>query len=218
MFADRTFRIALSVSLILHAAMFFKFPRLNFLSVRRPADHVEVTYIKEKLSPLNLESFSKKLPKETSRQTFSKKIEPPPYVEKERLFREAQNIAIKKPDFVRPEIIAMKKKITLPPLNDEKINSPVYLNYYQIIREKIKQAAYRNYNRLVNGEVYLSFIVLRNGQLKELKINEERIPAHPYLKGVAEESILDASPFPEFPKDLDYPELSFNVIISFLVE
>lgn len=218
MFTDRTFRIALSVSLILHAAMFFKFPRLNFLTVRHPADHVEITYIKEKPSPLNLESFSKKLPKGTFRQTFSKKIEPPPYVEKEQIFKKTQNIAIKKPDFVRPEIIAMKKKIALPPLNDEKINSPVYLNYYQIIREKIKQAAYRNYNRLVNGEVYLSFIVLRNGQLKELKINEERMPTHSYLKGVAEESILDASPFPEFPKDLDYPELSFNVIISFLVE
>jgi len=35
---------------------------------------------------------------------------------------------------------------------------------------------------------------------------------------VAEKSIFDASPFPAFPKDLDYPELSFNVIISFQIE
>jgi len=30
-------------------------------------------------------------------------------------------------------------------------------------------------------------------------------------------SIKDANPFPPFPKDLNYPELTFNVVISFEV-
>ena len=129
-----------------------------------------------------------------------------------------KNVPIRKPDFLRPEIIAVRKKITLPKIPDKKLTDPAYLNYYQTIREKIKRAAYQNYTRLVNGEVYLSFIILSNGQLKDARIIEEKSTPHTYLKEIAKKSIYDASPFLNFPKDLKYSVLSFNVIISFEVE
>jgi len=218
MFSDKSFRVALAISLITHATLFFKLPHINFLPSRRALKQIEVTYIKEKSTQANIESYNQKLLQKASVSTSSKKTAPPPYIKKDQLFKETKNISISKPEFIKPEVIAVKKKITLPRLEDEKITNPVYLNYYQILREKIKRAAYQNYTHLVNGEVYLSFIILSNGQLKDIRINEEKSTTHTYLKDIAQKNIFESTPFPDFPKELSYPELSFNVIISFETE
>ena len=218
MFSDKYFKIALAISLIAHTTMFFRLPKMNILPLRHKLDKVELTYVKEKTILPALKLYNQTFPNKPSHQTSSKRVAPPPYVKKERIFKEMKNIPLKKPELLKPEIIAVKKKITLPSLSDEKMTNPVYLNYYEIIRDKIKRSAYQNYTRLVNGEVYLSFIILNNGQLSEVRINQERSSLHTYLKEIAQKSIYDASPFPSFPKDLDYPELSFNVIICFEVE
>jgi outer membrane biosynthesis protein TonB len=219
MFSDRFFQIALVISLIAHSAMFFKLPQINLLPLRRTLDQIEVTYIKEEATSSSSKLYNKTSPLESrSPKTSSKNIAPPPYVKKEQIFNKVKNIPIEKPELLRPEIIAVKKNISLPEVHDEKMKNPVYLNYYQKIREKIKRAAYQNYTRLVNGEVYLSFIILSNGKLGNIRIDEEKSTTYTYLKEIARKSIYDASPFPDFPKDLNYSELSFNVIISFEVE
>jgi len=41
---------------------------------------------------------------------------------------------------------------------------------------------------------------------------EGKSAASPYLKEIALKSVRDASPFPNFPKELDYEKLSFNVV------
>jgi outer membrane biosynthesis protein TonB len=221
MFTQKSFRVCFIISLIIHSALFLKLPQINFFPARRILDRVELTYIKEKNSPSPLElyekSFSEKKPLQNM-PTVKNMTPPPPYIEKDQIFNKVKNIQIKKPELHRPEIIAVKKKITLPPLTDTKITSPVYLNYYQIIREKIKRAAYHNYTSSISGEVYLSFIILNDGTLKLVKRHDGKSSAHIYLKQIAERSIRDAAPFPSFPEELDYPELSFNVIISFEVE
>ncbi len=219
MFSEKTFRICFIISLFLHVSIFLKLPHINLLPVRHTIKRTELTYIKERITPPSLKLYNQRdLKKDALYQAPAKKIAPPPYVKKEQIFNKIKSVQIKKPEFNRPEIIAVKKKITLPSLTNEKMASPVYLNYYQIIREKIKHAAYQNYTSSINGEVYLSFIILKNGQLKDVKIHEEKSSMHAYLKRIAGKSIRDASPFPSFPKELDYPELSFNVIISFEVE
>ena len=167
---------------------------------------------------MKIQQYQQAFPKKSSRRASSKRVAPPPYVKKEQFFKSVKNILIKKPEFLKPEIIAVKKKVTLPSLIDEKITSPAYLEYYEIIREKIRRAAYQNYTFLIDGEAYLSFIILCNGQLKDVRINEDRSTEYTNLKNSAIKSIHDASPFPKFPEGLDYPELSFNVIISFEVE
>ncbi|KPK43025.1 MAG: hypothetical protein AMJ78_00215 [Omnitrophica WOR_2 bacterium SM23_29] len=218
MFFNKTFIIALTISLITHAAIFIKLPHLNLFSKRQAQKRIEVTYIKERAKSASLDTYTQKFPKKPSHQVSSKSVAPPPQIKKEQIFSKLDNIPIRKPKVTWPEIVAMKKKITMPSLSEKKMTNPVYLSYYQIIREKIKRAAYENYTRLVNGEVYLSFIILNDGQLKEERINERKSSPHSYLKEIAIKSIYDASPFPSFPKELDYPELSFNVIISFEVE
>ena len=111
----------------------------------------------------------------------------------------------------------VNRKISVPALHSEKINTPAYANYYQVVRERIKQRAYLNYSQLVDGEVYLTFIVSADGNIGQVKIIEEKTSANEYLRNVVLKSVRESNPFPIFPKDLKYPELTFNVIISFQV-
>jgi len=66
--------------------------------------------------------------------------------------------------------------------------------------------------------VYLSFVISRDGSLEEARMVQERSSPNTYLQDTALKSIKEASPFPAFPKELEYPRLSFNVVISFEVE
>jgi TonB family protein len=66
--------------------------------------------------------------------------------------------------------------------------------------------------------VYLSFIISTEGYLREVRLVEEKSSFSPYLREIALRSIKEASPFPDFPKELDYPQLTFNVVISFEIE
>jgi TonB family protein len=123
-----------------------------------------------------------------------------------------------KPTFMNSQVLAIKKKISLPAIEMAKINNPSYISYYQIVREKIRRSAYQNYTHNETGEVYISFIITNDGYIKDVRLAEEKTMANDYLKNIALRSIKDASPFPNFPKELDYPQLSFNIIISFEIE
>ena len=123
-----------------------------------------------------------------------------------------------KPTFINSQVLAIKKKITLPAIEMAKIDNPSYISYYQIVREKIRRSAYQNYTHNDTGEVYVSFIISNDGYIKDVHLVEEKTTFNEYLKNIALRSIRDASPFPNFPKELDYPQLSFNIIISFEIE
>ncbi|HQP10664.1 MAG TPA: hypothetical protein PKV41_04700 [Candidatus Omnitrophota bacterium] len=113
------------------------------------------------------------------------------------------------------------KKITLPPLTTEKINNPKYLTYNDDMRDmisrNIKQRAYTyvNHPDFQAGEVYLTFILASEGALKAVKIIEDKTRANDYLRDVALRSIKESNPFPPFPKGFDYPEFTFNLLITF---
>lgn len=121
------------------------------------------------------------------------------------------------PEKVRTFNMAAKKTVSVPPLQSEKINNPSYANYYSLVRGRIKQRAYFNYSEYYAGEVYLTFILTSDGNLKDLQIIEDRTTAGQYLRTIGLKSIKEAVPFPPFPKELRYPELTFNVVISFQV-
>jgi outer membrane biosynthesis protein TonB len=111
-------------------------------------------------------------------------------------------------------------KIKIPLLRSEKITNVRYLTYNQNIREKIKQKAYEyiDHPDFKEGEVYLTFILDASGFLKRIKVIEANTQANAYLKDIGIRCIKESSPFPPFPEDLNYPELTFNVIISFEVQ
>jgi len=113
-----------------------------------------------------------------------------------------------------------KRSVSVPVLHSDKITNPKYINYNDQIRNKIENRAYfyADSPDFQSGEVYLTFVLLANGQLRETKIIESKTRANDYLKTIGLRSIKESSPFPPFPKDLNYPELTFNVIISFEVK
>ena len=234
MSSDRILRVTFAFSLLTHGAILLQSPHLNPFSPPPKEQTIKVRYLKE-------EELVSKIPKQltnsSSGKPFSKttpflkldaKISggnkiPPPYIEQENVLKESKAILNKpvnfaKPTFTSPDFTAIKKKITLPAIEMAKINNPSYISYYQIVREKIRRSAYQNYTHSETGEVYISFIISNDGLIKGVRLVDERSSTNDYLRNIALRSVNDAAPFPNFPKELDYPQLSFNIIISFEIE
>ncbi|MFA4888168.1 MAG: energy transducer TonB [Candidatus Omnitrophota bacterium] len=225
--SNNVFRITLLISVIAHGALLFNNPNFNFFPAKDQEQKItKVNYVlrpKEtkpapKLASSARESLMKMPPKVNIEDTIMQ-----PLAQKENLPNRAGRISpeapsLNKPFFSKPDIIAIKKKIIFPPIDLEKINNPSYISYYQVVREKIKRCAYQIYTGKETGEVTISFIISDDGFLKELRLIEEKSSASQYLKETALRSVNEASPFPNFPKELDYPKLSFNLTITFEVE
>lgn len=229
MLSNKVFQAALFISFLLHGFILLQNPNLVSSNINRKEQKIEVSYltkqeietkITSKPQPVKKEGFLK-IP---SRIVADKRI-PPPFIDKEEIFQYNKEIANRqayfvKPVVLKPDTLEIKKRVILPPItpDDNKINNPSYISYYQIVREKIKRSAYQNYTGKEVGEVTVSFIISLDGVLKNLRLVEEKSSASPYLTNIALNSVKDASPFPGFPKDLDYPQLSFNLAITFEVE
>lgn len=234
MFADKALNIALALSLITHGAILCRKPNLKFLPNTKRGHVLEVSYVKKAKEFPKPQARAKAAPPKAGlgqREPFldlaskmaAAKMNPAPYIDKGSILNKNKEIAppkytFTKPAFEKPDIISTKKKISMPSLGLDKINNPSYISYYQIVREKIKRAAYQNYTRAEIGYVLISFLISADGSLKAEKLVEEKSSPSPYLKETALRSIKEASPFPGFPKELDYPQLSFNVLISFEIE
>jgi len=232
MASNHLIQITFGISLLAHGAIFIQSPSLiNSLAIVSKEQKMEVRYIKESLevkqlpknqSNLNIQKASSRedpFLKLNSKIVAGRKI-PPPYIQVSKRPKVLPDnfLEIPKPDFSSSDLSIIKKKITLPPIEMAKINNPSYISYYQVVREKIRRSAYQNYTQNETGEVYVSFIISNDGYIRGVRLVDERTTANDYLKNIALGSVKDASPFPNFPKELDYPQLSFNIIISFEIE
>jgi len=228
--SNKIFQIALVVSLAVHGAIFLRSPNfgLKQAAPQKQEEQIEVQYLKpvKKIdlpdqSQTNKNQRLLKLPENVS---LKKNQLPPSLTKKDRIFEPNKaDLSIKdaftKPSFIKPDVIAVKTKITLSPQQElDKNQSPSYLAHSQIVREKIKRALYQNYNRMEEGQVFITFVLTSQGRLKNVRLIDKKSAAIGYLRKIALESVKDASPFPPFPEELDYKQLSFNVIISFEIE
>jgi len=113
------------------------------------------------------------------------------------------------------------RKITLPPMGTTKISNPKYITYNDdmraVISRNIKRRAYTyvNHKDFEAGKVYLTFVLSSSGMLKQLQIIDSKTSANEYLRNVGIKSIRESSPFPPFPMGFNYPEFTFNLLISF---
>lgn len=129
----------------------------------------------------------------------------------------------------KPQIIDRSIKETVMPFSDKSMDvlmqdlslskelqeNPAYMVYYQTVREKVRDSVYQCYNSNTKGDVFLSFIVLSDGKLKDVHLRRESGISNDLINN-ALKSVKDASPFPKFPKELkDYPYLQFNLAIYF---
>jgi TonB family protein len=149
--------------------------------------------------------------------SLAKKIGEEPKIEKKR------NAKSK----VRNEREAFKEQIILASKDpdDEKANSleggikydSAYEKYYLGVREKIKSILEeRSFAK--EGEVYVEFIINRNGFLRDLSLYKSSSANIRNLEVTALESIEQASPFPPFGDEMDEKELLFKLPIRFTCE
>ena len=201
MFNSAIFRIAFLLSLSIH---------LFALSAghifHKPAEHkkpeIEVTYIiseasKYKVSEKFIDELPKKydLKKKETKSASQKKATP-------------KDSGITKAD-VRDKDERYVEEKELRQLED-------YIQYYELIRQEIKQKIDKNYTaRGKEGRVEIVFTLNRFGVLRNIDVDEENITENLYLRSVALKSVKVAAPFPAFPSSLGRKELTFSIAIIF---
>ncbi len=214
---ENTFKVSFVASILIHGFLLYQLPHLDTSRLNKSLQEIEVTYYKFQMLKLKSEDTKVTLAKNIIKRSpmlIKKDNLPSPASRDAASFFKRFQMAQKNQAFIKQ--LHPQKRISVPELKSEnKIKNPKYNNYYQTVRDKIRRRAYDNYLRYETGEVYLVFVVLRDGSLKDARIVEEKTRAVDYLKEVAIGSVKEASPYPAFPEGLSYPELSFNVIISF---
>jgi len=109
------------------------------------------------------------------------------------------------------------QRITITPIKSEKINNPAYAAYNEMVRSRIEEKVYANYDRLEAGAVYLTFIVASDGSLKAYQVITERTTASSHLQEVSLDSLQQAGPFPPFLKGMTLPEYTFNIEVQYQI-
>ena len=219
------------LSIFLHSLIFINFSHANIITPKKKIKKLEVTYLDLKEDLLLLEKSLANL----KRTAKIENVLPEKKFKNQKINRESLenkklaklpnlDASVDKPQLKAQESrylkdVALKvKKINIPQLEENEELTPGFKNYYQLVRNKIKQVAYKKFIGYDEGVIYVSFIIGANGNLKNLKIIEEESARSSYLIKVALQSIKQASPYPKFPKEIRLPELSFRVPISFEIK
>ena len=229
---NRLFYGSLVVSFTVHAALITG-PSLftqNIKIFEKPVRTIEVTYdaIKNDPNPQPQSVF-----KDVELSKPKEPPSPPPDVkvlsrkhddifssfqnDLHEVTKSAQRVELSEKDLPGIKGFGGERKISVPLLQSEKITNPKYLSYTQNIRQRIKQRAYYYADNpdFASGEVYLTFVLSSSGALEGVKIIKEKTHSSAYVQNIGMRSIEESAPFPPFPPDLAFPELTFNVIISF---
>ncbi|MBU1037768.1 MAG: hypothetical protein KJ994_01825 [Candidatus Omnitrophica bacterium] len=91
-----------------------------------------------------------------------------------------------------------------------------YINYYQLIREKIRRSLKSRYRSYYGeGDVSLIFSLRSDGSLISSAVDPVASISDDTLVDTAIRSLKDAAPFARFPKTLTLPQMSFTVTVSF---
>ncbi len=227
--SNRIFYVALVISAVGHGVVLLQSPHISFLADTKKALKIEVSYIKppapeKKIktidTPEKREPLVRIPPKITSTET---KIALP-NLQKDNFFKNNRaplpipRALFDKPAMTKPDVIAVTKKITVAPLETNKNTSPSYIAFSEAIHETIKRVLRLNYSGTETGIINVSFVIANNGSLVDVHIIEKDSSDSEYLRDLTLKGVRQAAPFPRFPKDLDYPQLTFNAIVSFQIE
>jgi len=85
--------------------------------------------------------------------------------------------------------------------------------YQEVVRNQVHELINQRLSPLLKGEVFVEFTILYDGSLK----NEPRIlrSSNDDLKDLTIGSILQASPYPPFPKEVTVREKTYKILISY---
>jgi len=204
--------LALSLSFLFHTAILTGIPQHIEKAFKRGEKLVKSEQTKEiKISPRQIEKIRKKPP---VNPTDSK---PLPYVENimSKLMQSNNFSPLQKPQIFEKDVREIVFKEIAEKTDKALKKNPAYMSYYRLIRERIRNSAYHNYNNQQKGEVLLSFLVGKDGSLKGIDLDPQSVKNRD-LRKIALKSIRESAPFPEFPEELQqYTRLQFNISIYF---
>lgn len=237
MLTDKYFRIALLISVFTHGAVLSPLPGFRFdRPSRSELRQVEIIYyqIKENPKPLQkiTEAVGQLKPTREVGNEAKAAVEAPEegngaFANKEESTQKLEEpkadakVEVKE---VKPERLEVAKVKVLDenipePKDLSREEKPIFLDYFQAIREKIRRStsyppgARRN---LIEGSTYLSFVLSNKGKLKEVTVKKSS--GNRLLDQSTIQSIRDACPFPPFPKALKTPHLRLSVQISYQLD
>ena len=231
MYENKSFQLAVLISILIHFAVFLSAPHMGVISIKEAMPVIKITYVKPKDVVKNIGKIIGQKP-----QYLPPPLEPqalpdvkkddiinPPETEVPVVPKQAEREAAGSDTQVSSGRAVIqnnsgKKFETI--INEEKDSGrkATYISYYRSVREKIRYYADRNYIRegsTGEGEVFLSFTVTSKGELLQVAVIEKRSIEDPLLRNIAINSVRDASPFPVFPQGMNQYQITFNVVISF---
>ena len=221
---DRIFILALAVSIGLHVitvgVLFFTqtrlpskaFQKLEVVYQARPVADPE--HFRQVQEIRNIEEKkTKAIP-----QILTKKESGPQFMQ-ELIKKTPSQFKLNNKQAVKLNSLDTKRHVSISVLETDKIMNPRYLNYQDRLRERIRDRAHSYVDNpdFEVGDVYVTFVLVADGSVKEVKIIEEKTKANDYLRNISLRSIKE-SEFPPFPKDFKFPELSFSIQISFEIK
>lgn len=116
----------------------------------------------------------------------------------------------------RPGKPAVPAVIDLSNLAIELGEDPVYLQYFQTIRERIRYYAQRHVSRLSQrGEVFVRFVISAAGQMQSVEVDAARSSRDAALQRMSCDSVRQSGPFPPFPSTFNQPQITFHIIIQY---
>lgn len=227
---DYSFKIALTVSVLVHAVLCFPFFNVKFFKKRVFMPYPQVNYINFvnlRADVLKQEAVSRKeapLPsdnKAVQQETVRKEnIIKKPVAQENKMPVQSENPALKaKDNYVKVHESAKKKQFETATEKQNAVQSDfkeelAYQSYYKAIRELIRHSV-KYPKRQIEGDVYVSFTLFNDGQIKRADILDEESTDNPLLKDAVLKGIYDAAPYPSFPDNLKKESLNLSVIISF---
>ncbi|MFQ5680861.1 MAG: energy transducer TonB [Candidatus Omnitrophota bacterium] len=215
---DKAFFVSVVVSLAAHSFIIAGLPSWGQAKAQRaPRRNIEISYRKIVSLPNVTEARFSSVVAQREVAPFLSRVDNPARFSKSRRMGRARPVSLS--HIIRPGIpptfSGPKKNVSLLEKTKMLSNDPAYMDYYRLIRERIRRYAYVNYSGREKGRVEVAFVILHDGQLGDYDIVVAGSVSGGYLKDVALKTIKDAVPYPPIPKRLDYPELSFDVIIVF---
>ena len=219
MSGSRAFHLALLISLTAHSAVLVPWPVLNSINEKSEIEQkkpVEVSYLDITVIPQPAAGVRPRPKNVRSLQVVQEASPPvrtatPQPREKTAISRQSKgDLTVAKANPLEAESEAQKKSAVSV---QRKI---AYMDYYDIIRERIRYALFKMYSGGYNkGQVHLQFTLGSDGSLRGAGILEAKSMESKELKNLTLRALKKSLPFPPFPAELNDPEINFTVVISY---
>ncbi len=228
--SEKRFFLILLFSILLHVCIFVAFSvssrvRVNENRVEIDLNNIEIPQEQPVINPVEPEEMTQINPREVvvpRERIRVENVKPVRRIFKEKRIDYSRFATIERDipmnyptprSVASPHPVVKKAKATAKP--DPKLLS-LYLRRVRALIESNKIYPMSAREKGIEGKVLISFVVLRDGSVKELKILKSSGSSS--LDRAARKAIIDSVPFPAFPPELKKSSLKLKLYIVFKLE